>query len=97
MPSTIEYEDDSMVIIQNISPQAKTHVLLIPKEHILQPPAELSDEQALMLGRFFSIARQFAEGHGLLETGYKLKNNNGEKAGQTVEHFHVHLMSDKAL
>jgi histidine triad (HIT) family protein len=94
IPSKIECENEQFVIIQDINPQAPTHLLVIPKEHVAQI-SDARDEHQQLLGALVLGARNWA-GHKKLE-GYRLVFNNGAEAGQTVFHIHLHLLAGRRM
>jgi histidine triad (HIT) family protein len=93
IPAEIVHEDDLVVAFRDINPQAPTHVLLIPRRHIASA-AELTNTDAEMLARMFSMAAQIARDAGV-ERGYRLTTNVGPGAGQSVDHFHFHLLGGR--
>ncbi len=91
IPAKVVYEDNLVVAFEDINPQAPTHVLVIPREHI----AMLSDtlpENELLLGHMTGVATQIAKQCGADGGGYRLVFNCGADAGQTVFHIHLHLL-----
>jgi histidine triad (HIT) family protein len=96
IPSEKLYEDDVVVAIRDIAPRAPTHILLLPRRHI-QSAAELTEEDAPMLGRLFAVAAQLARDGGIADSGYRLVSNVGRWGGQSVDHLHVHLMGGRAF
>lgn len=93
IPAEIVYEDAHVVAIRDIDPKAPVHVLLFPRAEIagVADVPEAGDHQHLL-----NAARKVAERLGL-ETGYRLVINQGEDAGQTVPHLHVHLLAGRKL
>ena len=96
IPADKVYEDDWAVAFRDINPQAPTHILVVPRDP-LPAIAEATDDQAEMLGRVLLAARTVAEAEGLVADGYRLVINNGEDAGQTVFHLHVHVLGGRKL
>jgi len=89
IPSTIVFENDSVIAIEDINPQAPVHILIIPKKPIPTiADAEISDQ--LLLGELILTAKNIASEKNL--EGYKLHFNVGEKGGQEVFHVHLHLL-----
>lgn len=90
IPSTVVYEDDSFRAILDVSPAARGHVIILPKKHAANI-YELPDEDA---GKIFVVAKKIAT--ALKATyqcdGVNILQNNGEAAGQTVFHLHVHVI-----
>jgi histidine triad (HIT) family protein len=95
IPSKKIYEDAHTFAFQDINPQAPTHVLIIPKEHI-RGLKEASAEQAEIVGRCHITAAQIARQRGI-EDGYRTVLNVGPGAGQSVFHLHVHLLGGRSL
>ncbi len=90
IPTNSIYEDDEFKVILDAAPAAKGHALILPKEHYADI-YELPDELA---GRSFILAKKLAvHNSGILKAdGFNIVQNNGETAGQTVFHFHLHLI-----
>ncbi len=95
IPSTKLYEDEKMVIIKDISPQAKVHYLLIPKQHYANIK-ELSAEQAIELGECLKKLGELVEGFGL-NKGFRIVSNCGKHSCQSVEHLHIHILGGEQL
>ena len=93
IPSDILYEDEQCIVIKDIQPKAPTHVLLIPKQEIPRLVDANSEHQAL-LGHLMLTAGKVAEQLGIGDA-FRLIVNNGEGAGQTVFHLHLHIMGNK--
>lgn len=91
IPSTIVYEDDKVLAFNDINPVAPVHVIIVPKKHITSMNA-LTPEDAPVLGDIHLAAKKIAEKAGVAEKGYRLINNCGADAGQTVFHLHYHLV-----
>lgn len=96
MPSDIVYQDEDFLAFRDISPQAPTHVLIIPKTHITSL-AQLTEEQQELAGRLIIIARKLAEKEGIAKRGYRLVINCGPEGGQLVPHLHLHLIGGRKL
>lgn len=89
------YEDDDFIIIRDIAPVAKNHFLAIPKKHF-KYLAEMQQEDCEMLGRiFYKISALKTQLQ--LEKGYRLVINQGDDAGQTVPHLHIHILSGQKM
>jgi len=96
IPAEIIHEDDRTVVIRDINPQAPTHVLVIPREHI-ESLDEASRADEALLGHLLRVAARIANEAGLADSGYRTVINNGAGAGQSVFHLHVHLLGGRAL
>ena len=92
IPAEIVYEQDDIIVIKDINPQVKTHLLIIPKKEI-PTINDLAESDRNLIAEMFFVAKKIAKDLGV-EEWYKLKFNVGEKWGQEVFHIHLHLLSD---
>jgi len=93
LPSEKLYEDERMIAIRDINPQAPVHLLIIPKE----PVPKVHDlKETALIGEMVAVAQILAEKLGIAH-GYRLVINNGEEAGQSVFHLHMHLLGGERL
>ncbi|CAM2708687.1 unnamed protein product [Rotaria socialis] len=90
------HDDDQCVAFHDISKQAPTHILIIPKEPIKQL-SECTVAQEPLLGHLLFVAAQVAKKQGLNEDGYRLVINNGRDGGQSVYHLHIHVLGGRQL
>ena len=95
IPANRVYEDESCIGFPDINPQAPTHMLIIPKQHIASHAKALEEDTAL-LGRLMAAAAQVAREHKL-ERGYRIVLNTGDDGGQTVNHLHLHLLGGRQM
>ena len=95
-PATKVAETTHVVAFRDNKPQAPTHVLLIPKEHVADSAADLGPQHAVMLTELFGLAAKIARDERL-ELGWRLVTNVGPEAGQSVYHLHVHLLGGRPL
>ena len=95
IPATLLYEDDDILAFNDISPVAPTHILVIPRRHIAGP-ASLTDADQLLIGKLVKKGTELAAEHGL-DDGFRLVMNEGEKAGQTVFHLHLHVLGGRVM
>jgi histidine triad (HIT) family protein len=96
IPADIVYEDAECLAFRDISPQAPTHVLLIPKREI--PTLDhLTPEDAALLGHLWTVLPQLARDLGLAADGYRVVVNCGQHGGQAVDHIHFHLLGGRPL
>ena len=96
IPADIVYEDDLCLAFRDISPQAPTHVLLIPKKPIPKLADAGSDDKEL-LGHMMLTIKALAEHLGIAQDGYRVVINTGADGGQTVFHMHLHLLGGRAM
>lgn len=97
LPSERVYEDDEFVAFRDVAPQAPVHIVLIPRGQPPTAPSQLTEEDAGWVGRMVVRAAQIAWQQGLADEGYRLVMNSGTLAGQTVEHFHMHILGGGEL
>lgn len=95
IPSTKLYEDDDMIIIKDLNPQAPVHLLLIPKEHYANI-IEMSDAQAQTLAKCIKKLSALTDQLGL-QNGFRLVSNKGADGCQSVGHLHIHILGGTKL
>lgn len=96
IPSDRVHEDDLVIAFRDIAPQAPTHILVVPREHIASA-LDLTEADGLLLGRAFTVAAEIARAHGIAERGYRMVSNVGTWGGQSVDHLHWHLLGGRAM
>ena len=94
IPAKLVAESPECVAFRDVNPQAPTHVLVIPREHVASLD---SATDAALLGRMSLMAAQIARDEGIAETGYRTVINTGHDAGQSVQHIHLHLLGGRHL
>jgi len=95
IPAKKIYEDEETFVFEDIKPQAPTHMLIIPKKHIVGL-REAKAEDASIIGRLHLVAAQIARDRKI-ENGYRTVLNVGPGAGQSVFHLHLHLLGGRPL
>ena len=95
IPADIVYEDEQCLAFRDIDPKAPTHILIIPKKEISKI-SEVSAEDQQLLGHMLLKAGDIARSESVSDN-FRLVVNNGEKAGQTVFHLHIHLMAGRTF
>ncbi len=95
IPSQRYYEDERFIVIKDIEPKAKLHYLAIPKKHY-KLLSEMNDSDRDDLGHIMSTISQIAPKLGL-DGGYRLVINQGDDAGQTVFHLHIHILGGQKM
>ncbi len=95
IPADIIYEDEQCLAFRDIDPKAPTHILIIPKKEIPKISGAVAEDQKL-LGHLLLKAGDIARSEGVSDN-FRLVVNNGESAGQTVFHLHIHLMAGRAF
>lgn len=96
IPSVKVFENDYVYAINDISPVAPVHVLVIPKEHI-ESLNDITPQNANLISEVYLAAAEIAKQLGVSETGYRVVSNCGESGGQTVNHIHFHLLGGRDL
>ncbi len=92
IPSKKVYEDELVYAFHDVAPAAPVHILIVPKEHICCLN-EVEPRHQALLGHILLTAAKLARELGVAEGGYRIVNNCGENAGQTVFHLHFHLLA----
>ncbi|MEX0935608.1 MAG: histidine triad nucleotide-binding protein [Gemmatimonadota bacterium] len=96
VPSQIVQRDDEVVAFEDLDPQAPRHVLVIPRRHISSVD-DLDPGDAELAGRVLLASAEIARREGFAANGYRLVTNVGKDGGQSVDHWHVHLLAGRAL
>jgi histidine triad (HIT) family protein len=96
IPAERVYESDHVIGFRDINPQAPTHVLFIPREHI-PTINDIDDAHHGLIGELFGAAKAVAAEEGHAEDGYRVVMNCNERAGQSVFHIHLHLLAGRRL
>lgn len=95
IPASRVYEDEFCIAFPDINPQAPTHLIIIPKEHLASQAKALTDHEQL-LGHLMVTAADLARGHKL-DKGYRVVINTGDDGGQTIHHLHLHLLGGRPM
>lgn len=95
IPSNKVYEDDKILAFYDIAPQAEVHGLVIPKQHIASSANDIDEGNSAVIGYIFEKIPHIAKLMGV--ESYRVINNCGDKAGQTVKHIHFHILSGDNL
>jgi histidine triad (HIT) family protein len=96
IPGTFLYQDDRLVVLQDVNPQAPVHALVIPRKH-LDTLNDLSPEDDGLVGEMVRRAALVARERGVAETGYRTVLNCNREAGQSVFHIHLHLLGGRPM
>jgi histidine triad (HIT) family protein len=92
----VVHASDEVVAFRDINPQAPTHILIIPKEHVESARA-LRDRHGEMLAEILQVAAHLAKAEGIDRSGWRLVTNVGPDAGQSVRHIHFHLLGGRPM
>ena len=96
IPADIVYEDDDLVAFRDLSPQAPTHILIIPRKPI-RTLNDVEEADAELVGKLFLAAAKAAKQLGIAEAGYRVVVNCNAVGGQTVFHLHLHLLGGRPM
>jgi len=96
IPSNIVYQDELVTAFRDVSPQAPTHILIIPNK-LIPTINDITTEDELALGRLFTVAAKIATQEGIADNGYRLIVNCNRDGGQEVYHLHMHLLGGHQL
>jgi histidine triad (HIT) family protein len=96
VPAEVVAETERTVAFRDIEPKAPTHVLVVPREHVISA-AEVGPEHAETLAELLTTARSVARSEGVAERGYRLVLNVGEDALNSVPHLHLHVLGGRRM
>ena len=96
IPADIVHEDETCIAFRDISPQAPTHILIVPRKPITRIGEAAPEDQAT-LGHLLLIAARVASAEGIADSGFRLVINHGADGGEAVPHLHVHLLGGRKL
>lgn len=96
IPTDFVYQDEYAIVIRDINPQAPTHLLVIPIEHV-ESLDDASKKHEPVLGHLLRVAARVANDEGLAESGYRTVINTGAGAGQSVFHLHIHVLGGRSM
>ena len=96
IPSKKVFEDEQLLVIEDLNPQAPLHLLLLPKKHFVNCLDMAAGEDALV-GYAFRKGGEIAREKGYADSGFRVVQNNGAGAGQSVFHIHFHLLAGRGF
>ena len=96
LPSEKLYEDDHCIVIQDVNPQAPTHILIIPRTTEIPRLVDAQDNHRELLGHLMLVAGRVSKQLGV-DDAFRLVINNGAGAGQSVFHLHLHILASKSF
>lgn len=96
IPAKMVYQDEQLLVIEDINPAAPLHLLLIPRKHIAGT-LDLQPEDDLLVGHLFRVAAELARKRGVAENGFRIVTNTNADAGQSVFHIHFHLLAGRNM
>ena len=97
IPSTVVYEDETVLAFKDLEPQAPVHVLVIPKKHVASVADLKAEDKELAAHILVDVIPQLARELGVAENGFRVVANTGDEGGQTVKHLHFHLLGGRSL
>ncbi len=96
IPATIHYDDEKLIVFEDIDPKAPHHLLIVPKKHI-RSAVELTEQDNELVGHIYQVAAKVATDMGFADAGFRVVNNCNEDGGQVVWHIHFHLLGGRKL
>ena len=96
IPANIHYEDDDVIVIDDINPTAPVHLLIVPKKKI-ETLNDLTEDDTKLIGKLFQVAKNMASKMDINKSGYRTIFNCNEDGGQTVYHIHLHLVGGRSF
>lgn len=96
LPAQILFENERVLAFRDIRPQAPTHILIIPRQHI-PTVNDLDAADAPLVGELLRVAQELARAEGIDQSGYRLVLNCNRDSGQEVYHIHLHLLGGRAM
>lgn len=96
IPSVKVYEDEYVYAFKDINPQAPVHIVVIPKQHIASCADEITEANSAVIAKLFEAVPKIALAAGL-KNGYRIVNNCGDDACQSVKHIHFHILGGKKM
>jgi histidine triad (HIT) family protein len=96
IPADVVYQDDLVTAFRDLNPRAPSHILIIPNK-LIPTVNDIEEEDELVMGRMFTVARKLAKEEGIDEDGYRLIMNCNSHGGQEVYHIHMHLVGGRPL
>lgn len=96
IPADVVYQDDLVTAFRDINPRAPSHILIIPNK-LIPTVNDIEQEDEIVMGRMFTVARKLAKEEGIDEDGYRLIMNCNSHGGQEVYHIHMHLVGGRPL
>lgn len=96
IPSKKVFEDEQLLVIEDITPQAPLHLLFVPKRHFVNCLDMATQDEAL-IGYVFRKAGEVARQKGVADSGFRLVQNNGAGSGQSVFHIHFHMLAGRGF
>ena len=97
IPSKIVYQDEDVLAFHDIQPQAKYHVLIIPRRHVASSLNDFGPENDQIVLKILATARNIARELGIDQSGYRVVTNTGRDSGQSVFHIHFHVLGGESL
>jgi histidine triad (HIT) family protein len=96
IPAKMVYQDEQLLVIEDVNPAAPLHLLLIPRKHIAGA-LDLLPEDDLLVGHIFRVAANIARERGVAADGFRIVTNTNADAGQSVFHIHFHLLAGRSM
>ncbi len=96
IPSQVVYEDERIMAFRDINPLAPVHILIIPKEHLVNV-LDITEDNVDLIGHIHLVANKLAREAGIAEKGFRIVTNCNQEGGQIIFHMHYHLIGGEEL
>jgi histidine triad (HIT) family protein len=96
IPAKKVFENDLVLVFENIKPVHPVHILVVPKKHIISIQEAASEDEEFLAAMMLAIP-EVARIKGVDKSGYRLVINSGKNSGQSVDHLHIHLLGGEEL
>ena len=96
IPANILFEDDRLLVVEDIDPKAPVHLLIFHRRHV-RTTLDLVEQDNELVGHIFQVACQLAKERNFADNGFRIVNNCNEDGGQSVWHLHFHLLGGRRL
>ncbi|MCK4535604.1 MAG: histidine triad nucleotide-binding protein [Desulfuromonadales bacterium] len=96
IPAKVVFEDDQVVVIEDLAPQAPVHLLIFPRKHV-RTTLDLAVEDNALVGHIYQVANQMAKELDIADDGFRIVNNCNEGAGQSIWHIHFHVLGGRNM
>ncbi|MBQ8299650.1 MAG: histidine triad nucleotide-binding protein [Clostridia bacterium] len=97
IPSNIVFENEKVIVFEDLAPVAPVHILIVPKKHMASAIDLESEEDFDYIKEVYKVAKIIAQEKEISGSGFRIVNNCGEDGGQTVKHIHFHLIGGRKL
>ncbi|HOK79908.1 MAG TPA: histidine triad nucleotide-binding protein [bacterium] len=95
-PARVVYESEDIIAFHDINPQAPVHLLIIPRRHFINL-LDIDHQNSIILAKMLCVATELARQMKIAETGFRIVINTNRYAGQSIDHFHIHVLGGRIM